>query len=173
MTSLINYPCVRGGTERWRKQMGKWVFPSSDKCIHSIHLTLHQHPPLVPQQADTGWACILPATRLLRMNWQCAIYQKCPVCLGDRIQLHLPLPRKTRYFLLGINLLLEKVVSITLKLAYGIQITIGHAFSEIHTSPTTGLHLYLPNTWLPLRWTVYTFLTCSVAVLNVKLWYEV
>lgn len=27
MTSLINYPCVRGGTERWRQQMGKWVFP--------------------------------------------------------------------------------------------------------------------------------------------------
>lgn len=23
MTSLINYPCVQGGTERWRKQMGK------------------------------------------------------------------------------------------------------------------------------------------------------
>lgn len=27
MTSLINYPCVWGGTERWRQQMGKWVFP--------------------------------------------------------------------------------------------------------------------------------------------------
>lgn len=27
MTSLINYPCVWGGTDGWRQQMGKWVFP--------------------------------------------------------------------------------------------------------------------------------------------------
>lgn len=119
------------------------------------------------QQADTGWACILPATRLLRMKWQRAIYQKCPMCLGEGAQLHLALPRKTRYFWLGINLLLEKVVTLTLKLAYGIYTTIGHAFTEIHTSPNTALHLYVTNIWLPLQWRGDTFSKCSV-VWNMK-----
>lgn len=40
MTSLINYPCVQGGTERWRQQIGKWVFPLQINVheVYSWHL---------------------------------------------------------------------------------------------------------------------------------------